>query len=100
MAEIKYYRVRTKDRIVWMNPDTREPMPNKLFVADNEPGFADQQHKCFPEALSHEEVQRLLSGAISVTQQVAPAAPTPATPVMSAPATKVGPPPHAAYRRV
>ena len=100
MAEIKYFRVRTKDRIVWVNPDTREPMPNKLFVADNEPGFADQQHKCFPEALSHAEVQTLLSGNVTVTPEIAPPAPRPATPVQSSPATKAGPPPHSAYRRV
>lgn len=100
MSEVKYYRVRTKDRIVWVNPDTREPMPNKLFVADNEPGFEDQRHKCFPEALTHAEVQTLLSGSVSVTPAIAPPAPKPATPVLSAPATKVGPPPDAAYRRV
>jgi hypothetical protein len=100
MAEPKYYRVRTKDRIVWVNPDTREPLPNKLFVSDSEPGFEEQRHKCFPEPLTQDEVQKMLSGTVSVTPQIAPPAPTPPTPVHSAPATKVGPPPRAAYRRV
>lgn len=81
-----YYRVKTENGMFWVDPVTGKTEPGTKIVSDSNPGFSGQRHK-LEGPLNQEQVDAVMAGK-NLGPSSAPPAPTPATPVVSSPATK------------